>query len=117
MSAAWRDDAACLTADPEIFFPDPSDVETALDAKSFCDRCTVTAECLTFAIRTRQDHGIWGGVNEGGRANIGGSRGCRDCNADVERSHTYCPDCAARRYRAKKAAHAEKRRIQRLVGA
>lgn len=33
-------------------------------AKSFCARCPVQQECLNFALRVRDPHGVWGGLNE-----------------------------------------------------
>jgi WhiB family redox-sensing transcriptional regulator len=35
-----------------------------VEAKAICSRCLVRGECLAFAIRTRQMHGIWGGLTE-----------------------------------------------------
>ena len=33
-------------------------------AKSICAICPVRVECLEYAIRIRESHGIWGGLNE-----------------------------------------------------
>ena len=33
-------------------------------AKAICARCPVRMECLEYAIRIREPHGIWGGLNE-----------------------------------------------------
>ena len=63
----WRAQAACRFTDPDLFFPvsdsGPS-LEQAAEAKMVCAGCTVARECLAFAMRTRQDHGIWGGMTE-----------------------------------------------------
>jgi WhiB family redox-sensing transcriptional regulator len=63
----WRDRAACLTADPELFFPvgntGPA-VEQIDRAKAVCGRCTVTESCLQYALETSQDSGVWGGLSE-----------------------------------------------------
>jgi WhiB family redox-sensing transcriptional regulator len=63
----WRDKAACLTADPELFFP-VGNTGPAVDqidkAKSVCGRCTVTETCLQYALETSQDSGVWGGLSE-----------------------------------------------------
>jgi len=63
----WRDKAACLTADPELFFP-VGNTGPAVDqidkAKSVCARCTVTEICLQYALETGQDSGVWGGLSE-----------------------------------------------------
>ena len=51
----WRDKAACLTADPELFFP-VGNTGPAVDqiekAKAVCARCTVTEMCLQYALET-----------------------------------------------------------------
>ena len=48
----WRDKAACLTADPELFFP-VGNTGPAVDqidkAKAVCARCSVTEQCLQYA--------------------------------------------------------------------
>ncbi len=63
----WRDKAACLTADPELFFP-VGNTGPAVDqidkAKTVCGRCTVTEMCLQYALDTNQDSGVWGGLSE-----------------------------------------------------
>lgn len=61
----WRDQAACRSEDPELFFPvgttGPA-LQQIEDAKSVCRRCPVISPCLEFAMRTSQDEGIWGGT-------------------------------------------------------
>lgn len=63
----WREQAACLTVDPELFFP-VGNTGPAVDqierAKSVCARCTVTEMCLQYAMDTGQDSGVWGGLSE-----------------------------------------------------
>ncbi len=64
----WRDKSACLTADPELFFP-VGNTGPAVDqiekAKAVCARCTVTETCLQYALETGQDYGVWGGLSRG----------------------------------------------------
>lgn len=59
----WTKDAACATTDPDAFFPDPSDKDTAARAKAVCAGCPVRAECLQFAVNLspRPESGVWGG--------------------------------------------------------
>src|SRR5690606_31621443 len=63
----WRDKAACLTVDPELFFP-VGNTGPAVDqiekAKAVCARCTVTEICLQYALETGQDSGVWGGLSD-----------------------------------------------------
>ena len=66
--ASWRQSAACRqVADPELFFPIGSAgiaVTETQQAKAICDSCPVRQPCLTFALATRQEFGIWGGYDE-----------------------------------------------------
>ena len=63
----WRLVAACRSADPDLFFPISDSgpaLEQAVEAKAICATCRVRRECLAFALRTEQVHGIWGGTTE-----------------------------------------------------
>lgn len=63
----WRHKAVCRDEDPELFFPvgnsGPALAQIA-DAKLVCNRCPVTTECLSWALNTGQDSGVWGGMSE-----------------------------------------------------
>jgi len=66
----WQDDAACHGADASLFFA-PNYFETReqkeareVQAKRICATCPVREPCLEYALRTRDPHGIWGGLNE-----------------------------------------------------
>ena len=58
----WRALAACADAPGELFFPDGDDPEEATAAFALCGSCPVREACLTFALRTNQSEGIWGGM-------------------------------------------------------
>lgn len=63
----WRHRAACRDEDPELFFPIGTSGPALLQveqAKAVCRRCPVTAECLSWALETGQDAGVWGGMSE-----------------------------------------------------
>lgn len=63
----WRHRAACLTEDPELFFPigNTGPALTQIEeAKAVCGRCVVAQECLSWALETGQDAGVWGGMSE-----------------------------------------------------
>jgi len=63
----WRDRAACVGVDPELFFPtgDSGPALVQLEkAKSYCRRCEVAESCLRWAIDSGQDTGVWGGTSE-----------------------------------------------------
>ncbi len=61
----WRAEAACLSADPDLFFPissaGPAEKQIAR-AKRICAGCRVRRECLDFALSHDQVYGIWGGT-------------------------------------------------------
>ena len=59
----WQRDAECRGVDPELFFPDRGARIT--EALAACERCTVRAECLDYALRTHQDHRCAGGAAAG----------------------------------------------------
>jgi WhiB family transcriptional regulator, redox-sensing transcriptional regulator len=63
----WRDGAACLDEDPELFFPIGNSYPALLQAekaKVVCLRCEVMVACLSWAMESRHDTGVWGGLSE-----------------------------------------------------
>lgn len=63
----WRYRAACATQDPELFFPLglPGPGVARIDAaKQVCAGCPVREPCLTWALRTKTEYGVWGGLDE-----------------------------------------------------
>jgi WhiB family redox-sensing transcriptional regulator len=70
---AWQRNAACRGPESVLFFA-PTVPEARSDrearetrAKAICAECPVTPECLQYALRIREPHGIWGGLNESER--------------------------------------------------
>ncbi|GIU99840.1 MAG: hypothetical protein KatS3mg014_1456 [Actinomycetota bacterium] len=66
----WETYAACRGADTSLFFA-PNYFERREEklareakAKAICARCPVREPCLEYALRIRDPHGIWGGLNE-----------------------------------------------------
>jgi WhiB family redox-sensing transcriptional regulator len=63
----WRHRAICRDEDPELFFPvgtsGPALLQIA-EAKTVCRRCPVVSECLSWALDSGQDAGVWGGMSE-----------------------------------------------------
>lgn len=72
-SEPWVADAVCPQADAELFFPDPG--LKATGAKAVCAECPVQAECLEFALRNGERHGVWGGLSERERSKLKRSKG------------------------------------------
>jgi WhiB family redox-sensing transcriptional regulator len=74
----WRDRAACLDEDPELFFPDGNSgdaLRQTEEAKAVCLHCDVAVACLKWALDSGQDHGVWGGMSEGERRALVRGRG------------------------------------------
>jgi WhiB family redox-sensing transcriptional regulator len=65
----WRHRAACSdpSVDPELFFPIGNTGPALLqieEARAVCRRCDVRETCLTWALESGQDAGVWGGLSE-----------------------------------------------------
>lgn len=67
-SEPWVADAVCPKADPDAFFPAAGFKATG--AKAVCAECPVRVECLEFALRTGERHGVWGGLSERERSKL-----------------------------------------------
>lgn len=72
----WQAKAACRGPQAAMFFP-PSHFERKDDkeareaqAKGICRTCAVRRACLDYALKIREPHGIWGGLNEAERRTI-----------------------------------------------
>ena len=62
----WRNRAACLEEEPEMFFPIGSTGPARLqikEAKAVCRHCEVVDTCLEWAMESGQDAGVWGGMS------------------------------------------------------
>ena len=72
----WQLRAACRGPQATVFFP-PTIPERRDEkrfrerhAKAICETCVVRDECLTHALTIREQHGIWGGLNESERRDL-----------------------------------------------
>ena len=64
-AANWRAASACLTADPDLFFPFAAGTafnQQVSRALLICADCPVRQQCLDFAMQTGEKDGIWGGT-------------------------------------------------------
>jgi WhiB family redox-sensing transcriptional regulator len=66
----WQFHAACRGEDASLFFA-PGYFERREEkarreakAKAICARCPVRVDCLDYALRIKEPHGVWGGMNE-----------------------------------------------------
>ena len=64
----WQDLANCLGVDPDLFFPERG--ASTREAKEVCRGCVVREDCLEYALKIKEPHGIWGGLNEAERKNL-----------------------------------------------
>ena len=72
-SDAWKDAGVCQTVDPDTFFPEGRGAQLearTAEAKAVCMVCPVRPECLAWALETRQDFGVWGGLSEDERRSL-----------------------------------------------
>lgn len=67
---SWKVKASCRGPHAAVFFP-PTHFERKEEkedrecrAKAICALCPVRKPCLEYALRIREPHGIWGGLNE-----------------------------------------------------
>jgi WhiB family transcriptional regulator, redox-sensing transcriptional regulator len=72
----WQLKAACRGPQARVFFP-PAHFERKDEkleregrAKAICATCGVRTECLDYAVRIREQHGIWGGLSESERRHL-----------------------------------------------
>jgi hypothetical protein len=61
---------ACRDKDPELFFPvgtSPAALFRADQARRICFSCPLLEACADQAMARREEHGIWGGLDESDR--------------------------------------------------
>lgn len=76
-ATTWQTQAACLSEDADLFFPDGTTGPWLLvieQARAVCHRCPVADACLTFALDIGTTDGIFGGLTHTERANYRRSR-------------------------------------------
>lgn len=72
----WQGKAACRGPHSSVFFPPPhferkeEKLQREERAKAICCTCPVQKPCLDYALRIREPHGIWGGLNESERKQL-----------------------------------------------
>lgn len=58
---AWTDGALCSQVGQDLFFPESG--ELSKPAKQVCLQCDVREQCLEYAMRNRENFGVWGGLS------------------------------------------------------
>jgi WhiB family redox-sensing transcriptional regulator len=76
----WGSLRACRMEDAELFFPVGDGKEARKQeakAKAVCRRCPVGERCLEWALESKQDFGVWGGLSEKERRRLHGRKSYR----------------------------------------
>jgi WhiB family redox-sensing transcriptional regulator len=64
----WQLQGLCRQDDPRKWTPDPPSVEyKSQEAKKICHRCPVMQQCREWALKHREQYGVWGGLTEAER--------------------------------------------------
>jgi len=66
----WTEEAACAGHPTEVFFVDVGKSSNIPIAKAICRSCPVQKECLDYALRQKEEFGVWGGATPAERNNI-----------------------------------------------
>lgn len=65
---AWMKHAACINTGPDLFFIERG--ASSAPAKEVCAACSVTADCLDYALANNEIAGIYGGLTVKERAKV-----------------------------------------------
>lgn len=60
--ATWRQRAKCTPPDTDLFFANENQQTKIDQAKALCGACAVRQLCLSWAVDTEEEFGIWGGA-------------------------------------------------------
>jgi WhiB family redox-sensing transcriptional regulator len=64
----WASQALCAQTDPDLFFSES--LSQIAQAKAVCRRFEVLEECRSHALETKQDFGVWGGLDRDERRRL-----------------------------------------------
>lgn len=72
----WQRHAACRGMGDELFFYSDNERGSARHereqrAKAVCHRCPVMVQCRVYALRVGEPYGVWGGLTENERDELG----------------------------------------------
>ena len=56
------EEANCAQTDPNLFFPENGDSKASKKALKICALCTISKDCLEYAVTNNEEDGIWGGA-------------------------------------------------------
>ncbi len=93
----WQERAVCAQLDPELFFPDLTDVAQVRRAKARCATCEVVDRCRAEADQAEGDAGmgrrwgVWGGCTPAER--FAEARGIDHGTPQMWRAGCRCDEC------------------------
>lgn len=65
MTPDWMREGACRgDSQPDRFFPEGHAKAPVEAAKAVCQRCSVSVQCLEYALTHEEVYGVWGGMSE-----------------------------------------------------
>jgi WhiB family redox-sensing transcriptional regulator len=71
---SFREEAACRGMPTDMFYPEAWRAEelarAEAPAKAVCATCPVQEDCLEWAMRNNESHGVWGGMGETDRRRL-----------------------------------------------
>ena len=66
----WWADAVCVTKDIGVFFGSEGAHTSLTEAREHCGVCPVSKTCLTHALKTPEEYGIWAGTSARNRESM-----------------------------------------------
>ena len=72
MLPTWyqRDDLPCKQIEVGVMYPEEGNMDEEAIAKSVCGGCDAIDVCLSWALKHRENFGVWGGRTASERLNI-----------------------------------------------
>ncbi|MER7824852.1 WhiB family redox-sensing transcriptional regulator [Streptomyces sp. CG 926] len=72
----WQEEAACRALGTDRFFHPAGErgeerAAREQEAKEVCAFCPVRSQCLSHALRVQEPYGVWGGLTEDERRELG----------------------------------------------
>lgn len=112
----WTEKARCASIGGDWWYPEGG--KYGLEALRICngstpdDACPARAECLAYALKNKERHGVWGGLSTPARMKLERTEGetarpcfiCRASFAPVSNGQIYCSQDCHRESRRRRAA-------------
>ena len=105
----WMENAACIGAPADDFFPASPDIVTARAAKT-CRACPVIEQCLEHALANGEWDGVWAGMSPNDRRRLALASGIprHGTSSGYTRDGCKCDRCRAEMAELKRSSQARK---------